>query len=68
MHCTNTCKHTAQIHVVTRLNTYLKIQVGREKARPALQLIEYSLELHAAMEYVFGGAIVCDNLNDAKKV
>ncbi len=36
--------------------------------RPALSLVGYDNELKAAMEHVFGGTFVCDQLQDAKKV
>lgn len=34
----------------------------------ALSLIGYESELQKAMEYVFGTTLVCDNMNNAKKV
>ena len=44
------------------------IQVGPEKARLALSLVEYHSELEAAMEYVFGATFICETLSDAKQV
>ena len=46
----------------------LLIQVGPEKARLALSLVEYHSELEAAMEYVFGATFICETLSDAKQV
>lgn len=44
------------------------LQVGRDKARTALSLVGYDDELRPAMEYVFGSTLVCDTLENAKKV
>ena len=46
----------------------LLVQVGPEKARLALSLVEYHSELEAAMEYVFGATFICETLSDAKQV
>ncbi|XP_030049611.1 structural maintenance of chromosomes protein 2 [Microcaecilia unicolor] len=42
--------------------------VGRDNVHLALSLIGYESELQKAMEYVFGTTLVCDNMNNAKKV
>lgn len=34
----------------------------------ALTLVGYESEVQKAMEYVFGGTLVCDNMDNAKKV
>lgn len=47
---------------------FLPLQVGREKARPALTLIGYEDEIRPAMAYVFGSTFICDTMLDAKKV
>ena len=36
--------------------------------RPALTLVGYEEELRPAMAYVFGSTLVCDTLENAKKV
>ncbi|NXC08889.1 SMC2 protein, partial [Orthonyx spaldingii] len=41
---------------------------GRGNLHLALCLIAYENELHKAMEYVFGTTLVCNNMNNAKKV
>nr|XP_014344109.1 PREDICTED: structural maintenance of chromosomes protein 2-like [Latimeria chalumnae] len=42
--------------------------VGAEKVHLALSLVGYESELQKAMEYVFGTTLVCDSLDNAKKV
>uniref|UniRef100_A0A8C3S6I5 Structural maintenance of chromosomes protein n=1 Tax=Chelydra serpentina TaxID=8475 RepID=A0A8C3S6I5_CHESE len=42
--------------------------VGADNVHLALSLIGYESDLQKAMEYVFGTTLVCDNLNNAKKV
>ncbi|XP_073201714.1 structural maintenance of chromosomes protein 2 isoform X3 [Lepidochelys kempii] len=42
--------------------------VGADNVHLALSLIGYESELQKAMEYVFGTTLVCDNMNNAKKV
>ncbi|XP_009958853.1 PREDICTED: structural maintenance of chromosomes protein 2, partial [Leptosomus discolor] len=41
---------------------------GHDDLHLALSLIQYDPELQKAMEYVFGTALVCDNMDNAKKV
>ncbi|NXO18907.1 SMC2 protein, partial [Oriolus oriolus] len=41
---------------------------GRANLHLALSLIVYESELQKAMEYVFGATLVCNNLDNAKKV
>ncbi|NXM57754.1 SMC2 protein, partial [Illadopsis cleaveri] len=41
---------------------------GRANLHLALSLIVYETELHKAMEYVFGTTLVCNNMDNAKKV
>ncbi|NXH80822.1 SMC2 protein, partial [Edolisoma coerulescens] len=41
---------------------------GRANLHLALSLIEYESELQKAMEYVFGTTLVCNNMDNAKKV
>ncbi|NXA69597.1 SMC2 protein, partial [Mohoua ochrocephala] len=41
---------------------------GRANLHLALSLIVYESELQKAMEYVFGTALVCNNMDNAKKV
>lgn len=43
-------------------------QAGRDNLDLALSLVEYNLELQKAMEYVFGTTLVCNNMENAKKV
>lgn len=43
-------------------------QVGHDNAHLALSLVGYDEELQTAMEYVFGNAFVCTNMDAAKKV
>lgn len=43
-------------------------QVGADNVHLALTLVGYDSELQKAMEYVFGTTLVCDTLDNAKKV
>lgn len=43
-------------------------QVGEDNVHTALSLVGYETELRKAMEYVFGTTLVCDTLDNAKKV
>ncbi|NWS73655.1 SMC2 protein, partial [Crotophaga sulcirostris] len=42
--------------------------VGRDNLDLALSLVGYESELQKAMEYVFGTTLVCNNMDNAKKV
>ncbi|KAJ8247752.1 hypothetical protein GJAV_G00249880 [Gymnothorax javanicus] len=42
--------------------------VGADNVHTALSLVGYEAELQKAMEYVFGTTLVCDTLDNAKKV
>ncbi|KAI5628196.1 structural maintenance of chromosomes protein 2, partial [Silurus asotus] len=42
--------------------------VGEDNVHTALSLVGYPSELRKAMEYVFGTTLVCDTLDNAKKV
>ncbi|NXD13174.1 SMC2 protein, partial [Nothocercus nigrocapillus] len=42
--------------------------VGNDNLHLALYLVGYEPELQKAMEYVFGTTLVCDNMNNAKRV
>ncbi|NXL38471.1 SMC2 protein, partial [Glaucidium brasilianum] len=42
--------------------------VGYNNLYLGLSLVEYESELRKAMEYVFGTTLICDNLDNAKKV
>ncbi|XP_067679791.1 structural maintenance of chromosomes protein 2-like [Haliotis asinina] len=42
--------------------------VGKDNVNTALSLIGYEKDLEAAMQYVFGSAFVCEDMNSAKKV
>ncbi|KAG9342525.1 hypothetical protein JZ751_016530 [Albula glossodonta] len=42
--------------------------VGEDNVHTALSLVGYESELQKAMEYVFGTTLVCDTLDNAKKV
>lgn len=44
------------------------LQVGKENVHTALSLVGYESDLRKAMEYVFGSTLVCDTLDNAKKV
>ncbi|XP_009693824.1 PREDICTED: structural maintenance of chromosomes protein 2 [Cariama cristata] len=41
---------------------------GRDNLHLALSLVEYESELQKAMEYVFGTTLICNNMDNAKKV
>ncbi|XP_051939428.1 structural maintenance of chromosomes protein 2 [Hippocampus zosterae] len=45
-----------------------KSLVGEDNVHTALSLVGYEAELRKAMEYVFGSTLVCDTLDNAKKV
>uniref|UniRef100_A0A672G218 Structural maintenance of chromosomes protein 2 n=1 Tax=Salarias fasciatus TaxID=181472 RepID=A0A672G218_SALFA len=45
-----------------------KSLVGEENVHTALSLVGYESDLRKAMEYVFGSTLVCDTLDNAKKV
>ncbi|ELW56937.1 Structural maintenance of chromosomes protein 2 [Tupaia chinensis] len=42
--------------------------VGSDNVHVALYLVDYKPELQKAMEFVFGTTLVCDNMDNAKKV
>ncbi|MEQ2167611.1 hypothetical protein GOODEAATRI_005779, partial [Goodea atripinnis] len=42
--------------------------VGQNNVHTALSLVGYEADLRKAMEYVFGSTLVCDTLDNAKKV
>jgi len=42
--------------------------VGADNVHTALSLVGYEDDLRKAMEYVFGSTLVCDTLDNAKKV
>uniref|UniRef100_A0A671YH42 Structural maintenance of chromosomes protein n=1 Tax=Sparus aurata TaxID=8175 RepID=A0A671YH42_SPAAU len=42
--------------------------VGEDNVHTALSLVGYESDLRKAMEYVFGSTLVCDTLDNAKKV
>lgn len=42
--------------------------VGRENVHRAIDLIEYDRQLQPAMEYIFGGTLICKDTATAKKV
>lgn len=42
--------------------------MGEDNVHAALSLVGYEPELRKAMEYVFGSTLVCDTLDNAKKV
>lgn len=46
----------------------LLCQVGEDKVHTALSLVGYESDLRKAMEYVFGSTLVCDTLDNAKRV
>ncbi|NWS61106.1 SMC2 protein, partial [Chunga burmeisteri] len=41
---------------------------GRDNLHLALSLVEYESKLRKAMEYVFGTTLICNNMDNAKKV
>uniref|UniRef100_H3CEP3 Structural maintenance of chromosomes protein 2 n=1 Tax=Tetraodon nigroviridis TaxID=99883 RepID=H3CEP3_TETNG len=45
-----------------------KSLVGKDNVHTALSLVGYESDLRKAMEYVFGSTMVCDTLDNAKKV
>uniref|UniRef100_A0A8C4FGJ8 Structural maintenance of chromosomes protein n=1 Tax=Dicentrarchus labrax TaxID=13489 RepID=A0A8C4FGJ8_DICLA len=45
-----------------------KSLVGKDNVHTALSLVGYESDLRKAMEYVFGSTLVCDTLDNAKKV
>ncbi|XP_023127957.2 structural maintenance of chromosomes protein 2 [Amphiprion ocellaris] len=45
-----------------------KSLVGQDNVHTALSLVGYESDLRKAMEYVFGSTLVCDTLDNAKKV
>uniref|UniRef100_A0A667X7N2 Structural maintenance of chromosomes protein 2 n=1 Tax=Myripristis murdjan TaxID=586833 RepID=A0A667X7N2_9TELE len=45
-----------------------KSLVGENNVHTALSLVGYEADLRKAMEYVFGSTLVCDTLDNAKKV
>lgn len=45
-----------------------KSLVGKDNVHTALSLVGYEADLRKAMEYVFGSTLVCDTLDNAKKV
>ncbi|XP_034059230.1 structural maintenance of chromosomes protein 2 [Gymnodraco acuticeps] len=45
-----------------------KSLVGKDNVHTALSLVGYESDLRKAMEYVFGSTLVCDSLDDAKRV
>uniref|UniRef100_A0A672G3W3 Structural maintenance of chromosomes protein n=1 Tax=Salarias fasciatus TaxID=181472 RepID=A0A672G3W3_SALFA len=50
------------------LNDRVVNTVGEENVHTALSLVGYESDLRKAMEYVFGSTLVCDTLDNAKKV
>uniref|UniRef100_A0A665SZZ2 SMC hinge domain-containing protein n=1 Tax=Echeneis naucrates TaxID=173247 RepID=A0A665SZZ2_ECHNA len=48
--------------------TAAKSLVGDDNVHTALSLVGYESDLRKAMEYVFGSTLVCDTLDNAKKV
>uniref|UniRef100_A0A4W6G6X4 Structural maintenance of chromosomes protein n=1 Tax=Lates calcarifer TaxID=8187 RepID=A0A4W6G6X4_LATCA len=50
------------------LNDKVVNTVGEDNAHTALSLVGYESDLRKAMEYVFGSTLVCDTLDNAKKV
>ncbi|KAL8203024.1 UNVERIFIED_CONTAM: Structural maintenance of chromosomes protein 2 [Gekko kuhli] len=49
-------------------NVVVDTEVGEDNVHLALSLVGYESEVQKAMEYVFGGTLVCDNMDNAKKV
>ncbi|NWR74672.1 SMC2 protein, partial [Centropus unirufus] len=45
-----------------------KSLVGRDNFDVALSLVGYESELQKAMEYIFGTTVICNNMDNAKKV
>uniref|UniRef100_A0AAQ5Y5M7 SMC hinge domain-containing protein n=1 Tax=Amphiprion ocellaris TaxID=80972 RepID=A0AAQ5Y5M7_AMPOC len=50
------------------LNDKVVNTVGQDNVHTALSLVGYESDLRKAMEYVFGSTLVCDTLDNAKKV
>lgn len=50
------------------LTTVIPSQVGKENVQTALSLVCYDHELHRAMEWVFGTAFICRDMDSAKRV
>uniref|UniRef100_A0A3Q0QT59 Structural maintenance of chromosomes protein n=1 Tax=Amphilophus citrinellus TaxID=61819 RepID=A0A3Q0QT59_AMPCI len=50
------------------LNDKVINAVGKDNVHTALSLVGYESDLRKAMEYVFGATLVCDTLDNAKKV
>uniref|UniRef100_A0A674CMR1 Structural maintenance of chromosomes protein n=1 Tax=Salmo trutta TaxID=8032 RepID=A0A674CMR1_SALTR len=50
------------------LVTTAKSLVGEQNVHTALSLVGYEADLRKAMEYVFGSTLVCDTLDNAKRV
>uniref|UniRef100_H2YJF8 Structural maintenance of chromosomes protein 2 n=1 Tax=Ciona savignyi TaxID=51511 RepID=H2YJF8_CIOSA len=48
--------------------THAKSIVGRDNVNLALSLVGMDEEIRKALEYVFGGALVCDTMENANKV
>lgn len=57
-------------HCQNRANGFVSfdLQVGKDNVHTALSLVGYEADLRKAMEYVFGSTLVCDTLDNAKKV
>lgn len=51
-----------------RLSPFGFRQVGENNVHAALSLVGYEADLRKAMEYVFGSTLVCDTLDNAKRV
>lgn len=51
-----------------RVVSAAKSLVGENNVHTALSLVGYESDLRKAMEYVFGSTLVCDTLDNAKKV
>ena len=47
---------------------FLHVQVGRDNVQTALSLVGYEQQLVKAMEFVFGNAFVCSDMDSAKQV
>lgn len=48
--------------------TIFTFQVGKDKVRTALTLVGFKGDLEMAMKFVFGSTLVCDQMEQAKKV
>ncbi|CAB1439928.1 unnamed protein product [Pleuronectes platessa] len=51
-----------------RVVSSAKNLVGKDNVHTALSLVGYESDLRKAMEYVFGSTLVCDTLDNAKRV